>query len=312
MDIRQLKYFIAVAEEQNIGRAAIRLHMSQPPLTRQIHALEEELGVVLFIRTKWGVELTETGKYLLGQARNILGHVELVREHAKRAGNGQVGRVDIGVFGSAMLSAIPKILSSFSLACPDVNVVLHTMKKGQQIEALHRGRIMLAFERYLPDSPGLQVERVCREPLHVAFHARHRLASLETVQLHHLSGESLIGETIPSPAIEYLLKHPGFKPVIVQKAEDMISAAVMVAGGFGTAIVPESLKSLRLPNVIYRDLVGEPAVTMELHCAYRADETSPLLAPLLEIVRDFRAEQEAVMEAREAVPADRASGPEAR
>lgn len=288
MDVRQLKYFIAVAEEQNIGRAAIRLNISQPPLTRQIHALEEELGVLLFVRTKWGVELTETGRYLLDQARNIHAHVELVKEHTRRAGKGQVGRIDIGIFGSAMLSSIPEILSAFSLACPDVKVVLHTMKKGQQIEALHQGRIMLAFERYLPESPGLRIEVVCNEPLLVAFHKRHRLAKVRKIRLEQLSGEAMIGEVVPSPAVEYLLKRPGFNPTIVQKSEDMISAVVMVAGGFGTAIVPESLKHLHLPNVVYRELVDEHAVSIELHCAYRADERSPMLPPLLDVVRGYR------------------------
>lgn len=287
MDIRQLKYFIAVAEEQHIGRAADRLHISQPPLTRQIHALEDELGVQLFTRTKWGVRLTEVGEYLLTHAREIKAHVELVREHAKHASRGQVGRIDVGVYGSAMLNIIPEMLNAFTACNPNVKVVLHTLNKGRQIEALHRGQILIAFERYLPESKGLRLEHVYSEPLCVALNARNPLARLECIGMDQLRDEPIIGEVVPSVAIKALFERHRFDPVIVQKSQDMISAAVMVAGGFGTAIVPESLRNLQLPNVVYRPLEAGDESMIELQCAYRSDEQSPLLHVLLETVRGF-------------------------
>ncbi len=289
MDIRQLKYFIAVAEEQHIGRAAERLHISQPPLTRQIHALEDELGVLLFTRTKWGVTLTEVGEYLLNHARDIKSHVELVKEHAKQAGKGQVGRIDVGVYGSAMLNIIPQILHAFTSANRSVKVVLHTLNKGRQIEALHRGQILIAFERYLPASKGLTIEHVFSEPLCVALNARNPLALLPAIEMEQLREEPIIGEVSPSAAVKLLFEMHRFDPIVVQKSQDMISAAVMVAGGFGTAIVPESLKNLQLPNVVYRPLVAGADSPIELQCAYRADEPSPLLHALLATVREFRA-----------------------
>jgi len=288
MDIRQLKYFIAVAEEQHIGRAADRLHMSQPPLTRQIHALEEELGVLLFTRTKWGMKLTQVGEYLLEHARNIKAHVDLVKEHARHSSNGQVGRIDIGVYGSAMLNIIPQILNSFSVSCPDVKVVLHTLKKGRQIEALHSGQILFSFERYLPKSKGLTIERVCKEPLCVALNERNPLAQLPVIEMDQLRDEPIIGEVVPSVAIKFLFERHCFEPIVVQKSEDMISAAVMVAGGFGTAIVPASLQNLQLPNVVYRPLATDAESSIELHCAYRTDEQSPLLHALLNTVREYQ------------------------
>jgi DNA-binding transcriptional LysR family regulator len=288
MDIRQLKYFIAVAEEQHVGRAAERLHISQPPLTRQIHALEEELGVLLFTRTKWGVILTDTGMYLLDHARDIRSHLELVKEHAKRAGKGRVGRMDVGVYGSAMLNIIPEILNTFTARNPDVKVVLHTLNKGRQIEALHRGQIMIAFERYLPESKGLRIEGIYHEPLCVALNARNPLAKSPCIDMEQLRDEPIIGEVIPSIPIKALFEKCRFDPIIVQKSEDMISAAVMVAGGFGTAIVPSSLKNLQLPNVVYRPLLSADASPIELQCAYRADEQSPLLQTLLGTAREFR------------------------
>lgn len=296
MDIRQLKYFITVAEEQNIGRAAVRLHVSQPPLTRQIKALEDELGVLLFTRTHWGVKLTQAGESLLEHARNIRAHVDLAREYAQRAGNGQIGRIDVGMYGSAMLNIVPQILNSFVASHPDVKVVLHTLRKGPQIEALHQGRILIAFERYIPESQGLQIELVSKEPLRVAFNKRNPLADQPFIHVDQLRDELIIGEVDPSAAIKNLFSQHNFEPLFVQKATDMISAVVMVAGGFGTAIVPDSLQTLQLPNVVYRPLITNADILIELHCAYRTDERSPLLKELLETVREYQAQNQCAPE----------------
>ncbi|MDR3413664.1 MAG: LysR family transcriptional regulator [Formivibrio sp.] len=290
MDIRQLKYFIAVAEERNISHAAARLNISQPPLTRHIQSLEEELGVQLLTRTNWGVELTKAGESLLNHARNIKTHIELATEQVRRAGSGQEGRIDIGIFGSAMLNIIPLILNDFVETHPDVKVVLHSAPRGQQIEALHQGRILIAFDRYLPESTELQIELVGREPILVALNQRNHLSTQQTIDIEDLRNEPLIGEKDSSvfSAAQALFRHHGFEPLIVQKAVDMISAAVMVAGGFGSALVPESVQNLQLPNVVYRPLVSEVDSLINLHCAYRKDEQSPLLAALLEKVHAYR------------------------
>ena len=138
MDLRHLKYFIAVAEELNIGRAALRLCISQPPLTRQIQQLEEELGVQLFIRTPRGVELTQAGEMFYEEASNIRSLVEQAIERTKRAVQGKLGRLDIGIFGTGTLGTIPKLLQLFRDTNPDVVVGLHTMSKAEQIEALRQ------------------------------------------------------------------------------------------------------------------------------------------------------------------------------
>ena len=293
MDIRQLRYFIAVAEEQNIGRAAARLYISQPPLTRQIQSLEEELGTALFIRTHWGVKLTQAGEFLLAYARNITSHVELAREQVQLAGKGLLGRIDVGIFGSAMLNIIPQILNTFTEKYPEVKVVLHTLSKGKQIEALHQGRILISFERYMSASPGLQIERVSREALSVAINQRNQLASYPQIEAHQLCSEPMIGEVDQTEAIKAVYDHYQLGACVVQKAADMISAVVMVAGGFGTAIVPDSLKTLQLLSVVYRPLVCELNPLLELHCAYRKDEKSPLLANLLSTVREYYRNNEA-------------------
>ncbi|HSD39509.1 MAG TPA: LysR family transcriptional regulator [Rhodocyclaceae bacterium] len=296
MEIRPLKYFIAVAEEGNISRAAARLHISQPPLTRQIQLLEEQMGAALFKRTPWGVELTEAGTIFLEHARQIKAHIEQASELARRAGQGQIGRIDVGVFGSPMLDIVPQILNHFSASHPDVELVLHSTPKGPQMEALHRGRIMLAFDRYLPETPELCVETVCAEAIYVALNTRHPLASQDEVRVEQLREEPLIGEQDASvfTATRELFRQAGFEPHVQQKAADMIGAAVMVAGGFGTALVPESIRSLQLPNVVYRPLIGAVETRVLLHCAYRRNESSPLLTALLETVRTFQ-QQHAAM-----------------
>jgi DNA-binding transcriptional LysR family regulator len=216
--------------------------------------------------------------------------VDLAKEYAQRAGNGQIGRIDVGVYGSAMLNIVPQILNSFVAGHPDVKVVLHTLRKGPQIEALHQGRILIAFERYIPESQGLQTELVSKEPLRVAFNQRNLLAIQPFIHMDQLRNELMIGEVDPSAAIKDLFALHNFEPIVVQKSADMISAVVMVAGGFGTAIVPDSVQVLQLPNVIYRPLITETDISIELHCAYRTDERSPLLKALLETVREYRAQ----------------------
>ena len=290
MDVRRLKYFIVTAEERSISRAAEKLHMTQPPLTRHIQSLEEELGAQLFTRTNWGVELTQAGTALLGHARNINAHVELATEQVRRVAAGQAGRIDIGVFGSAMLNIIPRILSAYALTCPDVHVVLHSAPKARQMEALHQGRILIAFDRYLPDSPELRSELVSREPLWVALNQRNPLTRQASITLADLQNEALIGEQDQSVffVTQALFRHHDFDPLIVHKAADMISAVVMVAGGFGSALVPESVLNLQLPDVVFRPLVSEAAAMIDLHCVYHKDEQSPLLASLLECVRAYR------------------------
>ncbi|MBS0317603.1 MAG: LysR family transcriptional regulator, partial [Proteobacteria bacterium] len=163
MDLRHLKYFLAVAEELNIGRAAARLYISQPPLTRQIHSLEEELGVELFVRTAKGVELTQAGEMFKEEASNIRMLVEAAIDRVQRAGEGKLGRLDVAIFGSAIYDIIPKLLQDFNNRLPGVNIVLHTMNKNEQIEALRQRRITVGFNRMTSPQPDIGRELVAME-----------------------------------------------------------------------------------------------------------------------------------------------------
>jgi DNA-binding transcriptional LysR family regulator len=294
MDLRHLRYFIAVAEEQNIGRAATRLHISQPPLTRQIQQLEEELGVRLFTRTPRGMELTQAGELFLDEARNIRAVVEQATERTQRAGQGKLGRLDIAIFGSAILGTIPQVLLAFRTAYPDVKIVLHTMTKGEQIEALRQRRITAGFNRMLSPLPEIASELVTMETLLLAINENHPLAGQAEISFRMLADNPLV--LFPAAArpnfvdkVMGLCQEMGFVPEVAQVVGDAVTGVALVASGFGVCLVPESATVLALPGVVYRPIADLPEhARVDLSCIYRADDQSPLLAAFLDTVRALR------------------------
>lgn len=293
MEFRQLKYFIAVAEELNIGRAATRLHISQPPLTRQIQQLEEEFGAQLFLRTPRGVELTQAGEMFLRDARNIRDLMEQAVERVREAGQGKRGKMDIGIFGSGILDVIPKVLHAFRARHPDVQIALHQMSKKEQIEALRQHRIIAGFNRMLQPLPDLSSELVMVESIMVAVNENHPLAARPAILLKELAGQPLI--LFPSGArpsfidkVWDLCAAEGFQPTVSQEVGDAPTSVALVAAGFGLSLVPEAASSLSVPGVVYRRLANAPDAVVDLSCIYRNDETSPLLQAFLQTIREFR------------------------
>jgi DNA-binding transcriptional LysR family regulator len=290
MNFRQIKYFIAVAQELNFGRAALALNISQPPLTRQIQQLEEEIGAPLFDRTPKGVTLTQAGELLLQEATNIQSLVEQATERTQRAGQGKLGRIDVAIFGSGILDVIPKLLLRFRTDYPDVNIVLHTMTKNEQLEALRQHRITIGFNRMLEPVPDISIELVKTEPLLVALNEGHFLASMEAIPLLALKNYPMV--LFPTGVrpnfvdrVMELCRQEGFVPNVSQEAGDAVTGVALVASGFGLALVPESATSLRLPGVVYRPLLDAPHAVVDLSCIYRHNDTSPILKAFLEIIR---------------------------
>lgn len=297
MDLRHLKYFLAVAEEGNIGRAAARLHISQPPLTRQIKALEEELGVELFQRTPKGMVLTQAGEIFQAEASNIRMLVEAAVDRVQRAGEGKLGRLDVGIFGSGIYGLIPQLLDAFRARLPGVNIVLHTMSKTEQIEALRQRRITVGFNRMTPPLPDIGRELVTMEPLRVAMHEDHPLARHAAVPLRSLAGQPMVlfpnlGRPNFIDRVMELCKQQGFLPTIAQEVGDAVTGIALVAGGYGISLVPDSITTLKLPRVLYRPLADAPQATVDLSCLYRASDNSPLLKAFLGVIREHRAKQE--------------------
>ncbi len=288
-DLRQLRYFIAVAEEGNVHRAATRLHVSQPPLTRQIKALEDSLGVQLFRRTHWGVELTQAGQALLSEARAINAHIDHGLDRTRRVGRGESGRLDVGVFGSGALSLVPQVLRRYSTLYPDVQIVLLNVMQSAQVEALRQRRLLITFDRYLPEDEDLIVEIVVRERQLVALQQDNPLAKRSVVPMQALAREHFIvgRDARHAHRIAALCQANGFDPRIGQEAGDMVTGLALVANGYGVQIVPESIRAVSMPGLVYRPIKAKGDSSIDLQCAYRRDETSLLLAALLGVVREF-------------------------
>jgi DNA-binding transcriptional LysR family regulator len=287
MDSRQLKYLVAVAEERNISRAAVRLNLSQPTLTRHIQALEEELEVLLFKRTTWGVQLTEAGEALLIHARSIQNHIQLVIEHAQSQAHGQTERLDIGAFGAVLLTYIPGILEAYTGKYPAVETVIHNLPKEQMVESLRQGRLLVFFDRLVTDFPDLRKEKVMREPVLVALNQNNPLAAKETINFEELRDQPIISGRFPGNTkapTQILAEHYHFDLRLAQTSDNLISSVSMVAGGFGSCIVPQSMQILKLPNVVYRPLAAEIEVGVDLYCVFRPGLQPILLQNFLDVV----------------------------
>ena len=299
MDLRQMRYFLALAEERNFTRAAERLHMAQPPLTRQIRALEDELGAVLFVRTTKGVDLTEAGQALLDEVPNLLSLAQRARERTVAASQGLSGRLDVGTFGSGVLDVIPRILARFHAERPEVKIVLHNLTKTEQIDALRERRISVGFNRLVPPEDDLRVETVLRESMTVALPAKHVLARQKEIRVSDLSDQPLIlypRLPIAGLAQQVMQAFHREKSVlrVEQEVEDVLTAIALVAGGFGLCVTTASTASLRLPGVVYRPLVSHHLREIELSCLYRQSDESPLLVAFLSVVREFSQAQSSV------------------
>jgi len=295
MEMRHLKYFAVLAEELNFNRAAARLHISQPPLTRQIQQMESELGAQLFVRLPRGLELTAAGTSLFDDARRILGMVDVAKERAAKAGRGEIGRLDVGIFGSAIFNHIPRLLLQFRNLYPDVQISLHEQTKAEQIQALRERRLTIGFNRHVSGEPDIAVETVYMEPLLVALHNEHPLAQQLAISIHELSNEPLIlypNKTRGGFAdyVVSLFHDEGLQAHVVQEVKDVVTAVALVSSGFGICVTPEAASSLRLPGVVYRPVKANPSPTIDLVCLYRRDDASPILAAFLDTVRKFQPE----------------------
>ena len=289
MEMRQVKYFLAVAEEENFSNAARRLNVSQPPITRQIQQLEAELGVQLFERTQKGVKLTAAGGAFLEEARQILHRSRLAVERSRAAARGEIGNLEIGYFGSPIFSVVPRIVRRFCRENSDVSVALHPMTKKAQVEAVKDGRIHIGFGRYYAYDGDIAIEKVAEEGISFAMSATHELASRETLTIDDLKAASLIifpQAGRPSFADETIriLQKAGIEPKIDFEAADLTSALALSAAGLGVCMAPSSVAELSWPNVCFRTAPDIDA-KCPTHCIFLTGDQSPILVRFLEMAR---------------------------
>jgi len=293
LELRQLRYFVAVAEELHFGRAAQRLHMTQPPLSQAILALEELLGAALFARNRRGVGLTPAGGALLPEARRLLDQAGQLPELARRAAAGESGRITLAFVSSADYSVLPPFLRAYRAAFPDVQIRLQEATSDLQLGELLAGRVDAGLLiPPLPDKARAELDYlpVLSEPLILAAPAGlPALAGGGPVELAALPPLPLIifpRAIAPAlhDAILSVFGGAGVTPAIGQEAIQMQTIVGLVSAGMGIALVPQSVSNLMRPGVEYRAL-AHPTPLVETGLAWRRDNDAPVLRGFLELLR---------------------------
>lgn len=268
VELRPLRQFVVLAEELHFGRAAARLHMTQPPLTQAMQQLERTLGARLFERTQRRVSLSPAGAALLPEARRLLAAAEAMPQLAQAAAAGLAGRLRLAFVSSIAYGPLPGWLRSFRAAYPGVQLVLREATLDVQLQAFAAGEIDAGFVLHADGAvpPGLVAWRALREPLVLALPEAHPLAGRRSLQLSQVAAEPLVifPRGIAPSLFDAVLGHyraHGATPVIAQEAIQMQTLINLVSAGMGLAWVPASLKQLQRPGVVYRGLAGTP-----LHC----------------------------------------------
>ncbi|MCC6071164.1 LysR family transcriptional regulator [Massilia sp. GCM10020059] len=293
LELRQLRYFVAVAEELHFGKAADRLHMTQPPLSQAIHALEDMLGSPLFVRNRRAVTLAPAGEALLPEARRMLAQAAEIPGLVSRAAGGESGRLSLAFVSSADYSVLPPFLRNYRAAYPQVQIVLQEATSDIQVDDLLRERIDAGLIiPPLPEKalPLLDYLKVLDEPLVLAAPVGlDALCSPGPVWLKDLPRMPLI--IFPRPiapalhdAILAVFRAAGITPEVGQEAIQMQTIVSLVSAGMGLALVPQSVSNLMRPGVEYRAL-HDPTPLVETGLAWRSDNASPVLQGFLDLLR---------------------------
>lgn len=292
MELRHLRYFVAVAEAEHFTRAAEALGMAQPPLSQQIRALEAELGVDLFHRLPRGVRLTDAGHSLLEDARRLLQEAERAVERTRRVARGERGRLRVGMINSAPFHPlIPGVIREFRRLNPQLALTLDEGPTPDLAAAVRDERMDIAFVRpLLGDTRGLTVETLLDEPMVVALPAAHPLAKRARVPLLALSIEPfvLFPRTVGAGLYDAIIRsclEAGFSPRVVQETSQVTSIVNLVAAGLGVSIVPGSMQQVHTDGVVYRP-IRAPAPSARLSVVYRAATPTPQLERFIALTRE--------------------------
>jgi DNA-binding transcriptional LysR family regulator len=292
MELRHLRYFVAVAHEGHVTRAAQKLNIAQPPLSQQIRALETEIGTPLLVRHPRGVALSDAGRSFLADAEAILAAADRAAQRARRVARGETGRIAVGFTTSAPFHPlVARAIREFRASRPDVSFVLEETGSGELLAGLREERLDIAFIRSgVPDAAGLAVHALLQEDMVAALPARHRLARQPRLALRDLADDIFILYRRPDgrglyDVIIAACAAAGFSPHVGQEAPRIVSTLNLVAAGLGVTIVPASLSRLPLEGVTYRPLRGRPALKVPLSLASRSDERSAATLGFIDLVR---------------------------
>ncbi|RYL95713.1 LysR family transcriptional regulator [Sporolactobacillus sp. THM7-4] len=292
MELRHLTYFVTVAEELHFGRAAARLQMTQPPLSKQIQQLEEEMGVKLFRRTKRHVELTTAGEFFLPEARQVLAQMQQALDTAQKAQRGEFGRLVIGFVGSATYDILPEIIREYRRQFPDVSVILHELSTPDQVDALLDGRIDMGLLHPPISSSLIATEPVQTGVCALSFPKNHPLAGKDKLTIEDLRDVPFIvvsREIWPGLYDEFLslFQDAGFTPRIVQEATEYQMVVGLVSAGIGVGVVPATAEKLFNLEAVYRQIDGAPLHAV-LSMARLKKNSNPALDQFITLTRRVR------------------------
>lgn len=282
MELRHVRYFLAVAEEQNFTRAAARVGIGQPPLSQQIKDLEAEVGAPLFHRIPQGAELTEAGRAFLENVRAIPIQAERAIRAAQRAARGEIGSLRVGFTSSAPFNpVVTSTIRSFRRAYPDVDLTLEEANTTRLVAGLRDGELDAVFLRSDAGGDDLQLRRLSEEPMLVVLPASHPAAKSPETDLIRLKDDALIltprhvGTTLFDTVIQ-ACRQAGFEPALGQSAPQISSVVNLVAAELGFSLVPASMRQLQVTGVVYREVRGDAPVA-HLALAHRRGETSKII-----------------------------------
>jgi DNA-binding transcriptional LysR family regulator len=291
MELRHLRYFVAIGEALSFTKAAEKLHLAQPSLTRQIKDLEEEIGVRLLNRTKRQVSLTDEGRSFLSDAKRVLAHSTDIVDSVQRLSRHEVAALNIGYVANLFPAPLPATLVSFQRKFPTVSINLFDMTYGDQFRALEDGKIDLGFigSRKAIEERGLQFRSIASDKTVAALPKRDRLAKKAVVKLKDLKPMFFVGMSEAShPGYRDWLtatcQRAGFAPKVLQDADIERFVIEAVGAGLGVALLPDQVKTLPHESVVFRPLI--PAVVTESCIAWRSDNTSTALKTYVEIVKE--------------------------
>jgi DNA-binding transcriptional LysR family regulator len=298
MELRHLRYFLAVAEERHVTRAAARLGLKQPPLSQQIHALEKELGIKLLTRLPRGVELTPAGQVFLEDVRALLGGVERATSRARAAAMGQPRRISIGLTTAASLHpGVTRTLRAYADDHAAVSLDLHANSAEGLTEALLRHEVQVAIIRAAVARPAdLVFEKLAEEKMLIALPAKHHLVKRRAsgahapVSLRALAGERMIlvrRHATPGMYGNVLdaCHRAGFAPLVVAEVEQMLTCINLVAAGVGISLVPASIREIRQLGIVYCPVLDAPSLVAPLTLVYNRGEADPIVTDFIELSR---------------------------
>jgi DNA-binding transcriptional LysR family regulator len=290
IELRHLRYFVAVAEELHFGRAANRLHIAQPPLSQQIRKLEDILGHALFTRTSRAVKLTSAGQTFLDRARRTLQNVQEDLDEARSIGRGEEGFLRVGFISSSMLTPLPSMLGQYRREYPRVNLQLHESYTSQVMQSLLKGTLDAGFLRDGDPSESLHIESLFAEPFVAVLPTDHPLSKHGIISAGDLRNEPFVFFTPTAGNLAYekpvsLCEAHGFRPRVVQEAPQWLTIMRLVGAGLGVSIAPACVQQIAAPDAVCLP-IQDAKILSTIDLAYRANEDRPLVKSFAQIARN--------------------------